>query len=153
MLLLHTHNFPAIFSITSIKETAAEIYRYVSEKINEFMPLRKHLIWVWQEDIKTKELMVFHGVTLSMGRCVKCSIKTFSLNSGYIFQFYEDIFSRKRVLHLYWALYDSPLPGAGTPDTQIQFLTREVKNVIDFAEPFFFNFIAQHNICLQMNQQ
>jgi hypothetical protein len=81
-LFLHTYNFPAIFSITLIKEIAAEIYRYLSKKINEFMPLRKHLTWVWQKDIKTKDLMVFHGIILNTGRYVKCSVRTFSLNSG-----------------------------------------------------------------------
>jgi hypothetical protein len=68
----------------------------------------------------------------------------FSVLQGHIF---------KIVLHLYWAPHVSPLSTALTPDKQIQFLTREVKDVIDYVEPIlFFKFIAQHNIYLQMNQ-
>jgi hypothetical protein len=41
------------------------------------MLLKENLIWVKREDIMTKQLMVFHGVTLNMARHVKCSIKDF----------------------------------------------------------------------------
>jgi hypothetical protein len=78
-------------------EIAAETNRYVSEKINKAMALRKHSIWVGWEDVTTEELMAFHGVILNVARHVKSSIKDFFsgqwLDSS---RFYKDIFSRKR---------------------------------------------------------
>jgi hypothetical protein len=57
--------FRLLFSATLFDEIAAETNRYVSEKINKAMPLKKHLNWVGWE-----ELMAIHGVILNMARHV-----------------------------------------------------------------------------------
>jgi hypothetical protein len=66
-----------IFNGPLFKKITAETNRHVSEKINEAMPLKEHLIWARWGDIMTEQLMVFHGVILNMARHVKCSIKDF----------------------------------------------------------------------------
>jgi hypothetical protein len=130
----HTH-FSTIFSATLFEEIASETNRYVSEKINEAMSLKKHLILVWWEDAKTKEL----GVILNMARRVKCSVKYFLseqlLGSS---QSYKDIFSRRRLLQLYWDLHVSVPPRAGTLDKRIQLLARKATNVIEYVETILF---------------
>jgi hypothetical protein len=67
----------AIFSATLFEDIAAETNRYLSEKINDAMPLKNHLIWVGWEDIITEELIVFHGVIFNMARHVKRFMKDF----------------------------------------------------------------------------
>jgi hypothetical protein len=98
--------------------------------------------------------MTFHGVILNMARHVQSSIKDlFSeqwLDSSRI---YKDIFSRKRFLQFYWGLHVSPPPRAETPDRQMQSSASKVKNVTIMFNQNFWNFIAQHSIYLQMNQQ
>jgi hypothetical protein len=103
------------------------------------VPLKKHLISIWWEEVKAKELVVFHGVTLNMARRVKCPVKYF-LSEQWLgsSQFYKDIFSRKRLLQLYWDLHVSVPPTAGTPDKRIQFLARRVTNAIDYVETILF---------------
>jgi hypothetical protein len=73
-LLLHT-NFFAIFSATLFEEIAAETNRYISEEINEAMPLKEHSVLVGWKDVTTRELTTFHGVIFNMARHVKCFIK------------------------------------------------------------------------------
>jgi hypothetical protein len=126
--------FRLFFSATMFDEIAAETNRYVSEKINKAMPLKKHPIWVGWEDITTVDLMAFRGVILNMARHVKSSIKDFfseqCLDSS---RFYKDTFSRKRFLQLYWGLHVSPPPRAETSDRQMQSQASKVKNVIDYV--------------------
>jgi hypothetical protein len=103
-LFLHTNFFRSI-SASLFEEIAAETSRYVSEKMNVAMPLKKVLIWFWWEDITTEDLMAFHGVILNMARCVKCSVRDFFseqwLDSS---QFYKDILSRKRDIWIFMSL-------------------------------------------------
>jgi ribosomal protein S15P/S13E len=116
-------------------EIAAETNRYVSEKINKAMPLKKRSIWVGWEDVTTEELMAFHGVILNMARHMKSSVKDFFseqwLDSS---RFYKDIFSRKRLLQLYWGLHVSSPPRAKTRDRQMQSRVSKVKNVIYYVQ-------------------
>jgi hypothetical protein len=124
-------------------EIAAETNRYVSEKINKAMPLKKHSIWVGWEDVTAEELMAFHGVILNMARHVISFVKDFFseqwLDSS---RFYKDIFSRKRLLQLYWGLHVSSPPRAETPDRQMQSRASKVKNVIDYVQSKFLEFYS-----------
>jgi hypothetical protein len=61
-------SFMQIFSATLFEEIAAETNRCVNKKINESMRLKKHSIWVGWEEVKSKELMAFHGIILNMVR-------------------------------------------------------------------------------------
>jgi hypothetical protein len=135
--------FRQFFSATLFDEIAAETNRYVCEKINKAMPLKKHSIWVRWEDVTTEELMAFHGVILNMARHVKSSVTDFFseqwLDSSW---FYKDIFSRKGFLQLYWGLHVSPRPGAETPDRQMQSRASKVKNVIDYVQSKFLEFYS-----------
>jgi hypothetical protein len=142
-LFLHVNFFGNFFSLTLFDEIAAETNRYVSEKINKAMPLKKHFIWVGWEDVTTEELLAFHGVILNMARDVKSSVKDFFseqwLDSS---QFYKDIHSRKRFLQLYSGLHVSPPPRAEIPDRQMQSQASKVKNVTDYVQSKFLEFYS-----------